>query len=74
MNHDFKDVPKLLYIRVKKYRENDQWMLKYKDMHLILLGEIIQCPGHGIVADLRTGLIHGMIHLADFEIVPEDEA
>jgi hypothetical protein len=39
----------------------------------VFLGEIKQCDGHCILADLKTGKILGMYHTENFREATEDE-
>ena len=52
---------------VKYYKE------PLKNEPFVYLGEVKQCPGHCILADLKTGKILGMYHTENFREATEDE-
>ena len=52
---------------------NDYYKEVFEGKMFVFLGEIPQCPGHCILADLDTGNIVGMYHTDNFREATEDE-
>lgn len=46
---------------------------KFGDKLLIFLGEVPNCNGHCILADLSTGNVIGMYHTSNFREATEEE-